>query len=74
MIAVGIVSIVWSALYVSSAVQGQRAPRTFAERVSYDQAKERIHRSFPVGVSLGLGGLFLAMTGATLRRGPGAAR
>jgi hypothetical protein len=68
LIALGLVGIAWGALYIADAADGERAPTTFAQRVSYNQAKERIHRSFAGGFTRGLTGLLLCIVGSRLRR------
>ena len=65
--ALGVLLIVASALILASAAQDHRRRTEFSERVGYDEAKGHVHRVFPLVLSLGLGGLFVAWTGARMR-------
>lgn len=65
--ALGVLLIVASALILASASQDHRRRTEFSERVGYDEAKGHVHRVFPLVLSLGLGGLFVAWTGARMR-------
>jgi hypothetical protein len=68
LIALGLAGIAWGALDLADAAQGGRTRRTFAERVSYDQAKVRIHESLPGAFARGLTGFLLCVAGSWLRR------
>jgi len=68
LIVLGLLVIVGAVLWVLEAANGPgMGPRTFAERRSYDQVKVEIHRTFPFGLVIGLGGLGLALLGGRLR-------
>jgi hypothetical protein len=45
-------------------------PKTFAERRSYDQVKEAMHRVYPIGFVIGLAGLGISLVGGRLARDP----
>lgn len=69
LLVLGLVVIVVAVLWVLEVANGPgTGPKTFAERRSYDQVKEALHESFPLGFAVGIGGLGLAMLGARLRR------
>jgi hypothetical protein len=67
LLAAGLLVIVAAVLWVLEAANGPgAAPRTFAERRSYDQVKVEVHRTFPFALLVGLAGLGLAMFGNRL--------
>lgn len=69
LIGVGIAIIVVGVLYVLEAANGPGAgPQTFAERRSYNQTKEAVHGSLPIGLLIAGAGLALAMVGGRMRR------
>ena len=70
--ALGLIVILASVLWVSSAGYGTRPRRQFSERRSYDTVKRDVHAVFPYAFPLGLAGLGLMIAGASLRRRFGA--
>jgi len=75
LIAIGLATIIAAVLWVLEDANGPgTGPKSFAERRSYDQVKESVHRTFPPAFAIGLAGLGLAVAGARLRRGGEAAR
>ncbi len=69
LIGIGILTIVVAVIYVLEVANGPgTGPKTFAQRRSYDQVKEAVHGSFPLGFAIGVGGLGLAMLGSRLAR------
>ncbi len=72
MIALGLLVILVAVITVLEFANGPgTGPKTFAERRSYDQVKESVHRTFPLAFLVGVGGLGLAMLGARVLHGPG---
>jgi len=68
LMALGLLLIAGSALWVARAAEGPDGPaRTFSERRSYNQVKESLHEVFPRAAGLGLAGLALTLLGARLR-------
>lgn len=75
LIVVGLATILGAVVWVLEDANGPgTGPKSFAERRSYDQVKESVHRTFPLAFAVGLAGLGLTMAGARLRRGGPAAR
>ena len=65
LVVIGLAVIVVSVITVLEVANGPgTGPKSFAERRSYDQVKEAVHRVFPLAFVAGLGGLGLAMLGA----------
>jgi hypothetical protein len=65
LVVLGLVVIFTSVITVLEVANGPgTGPKTFAERRSYDQVKESVHRVFPLAFVAGLGGLGLALLGA----------
>jgi len=67
LVVLGLVAILTGVFHVLNAV-GAAEDRRFENRRSYNQVKEAVHGSFPLGLAIGLGGLGLAMLGARVRR------
>ena len=64
----GFALILSGVFYLLAASNGPgRAPRTFAERRSYNLVKVDLHRAMPVGFSLGFGGLLVVIAGKRWR-------
>jgi ABC-type Fe3+ transport system permease subunit len=69
LVVLGLLTIVTSVIVVLEIANGPgTGPKAFAERRGYDQVKTDVHRSFPLALVAGLGGLALAMAGARLAR------
>lgn len=69
LVVLGLVTIVGAVLAVLEIANGPgTGPKTFAQRRGYDQVKADVHRSFPLALVVGLGGLGLSMAGARLAR------
>ena len=69
LVVLGLLTILGAVLWVLEDANGPGAgPTTFAQRRSYDQVKESVHRTFPLAFAIGLGGLGLTMLGARLAR------
>jgi hypothetical protein len=66
--AVGLIVIVSSVLWVSSAGYGVRARHDFAERRSYNMVKRDVHEVLPRAIVQGLAGLGVVLLGARMRR------
>ena len=73
LIVLGLLTIVGAVLAVCQSAEDYSFHTTFAQRRSYDQVKEAVHRTFPIAFPIGLAGLGLAMLGSRLarRRGDG---
>ena len=71
LIVLGLLTIVGAVLWVLEEANGPGLgpPGTFAERRSYNQTKEAVHESFPLGFAVGIAGLGLAMAGSRIRSG-----
>ena len=70
LIGFGIAVILAAVIYVLEVANGPgRGPRTFAERRGYDQVKESVHESFPLGFAIAMAGLGIALLGGRIRRG-----
>ena len=71
LIVLGLLTIVGAVLWVLEEANGPGLgpPGTFAERRSYNQTKEAVHQSFPLGFAVGIAGLGLAMAGSRIRSG-----
>ena len=64
LMAVGGVAILFGVFYVLEAGNGPgTGPKTFAQRRSYNQVKEAVHESFPLGMSVALLGLGAVVLG-----------
>ena len=64
LVVLGLLVIVVSVITVLEVANGPgTGPKTFAERRSYDQVKEAVHRVFPLAFLVGLGGLGIALLG-----------
>ena len=69
LVVLGLLVIVVSVITVLEVANGPgTGPKTFAERRSYDQVKEAVHRVFPIAFAVGLGGLGIALLGSRVLR------
>ena len=67
-VVIGLVTIVGAVLWILEVANGPgTGPKRFAERRSYNQVKEALHESFPLGFAVGVAGLGLAMLGGRMR-------
>ena len=70
LIGLGLATIVGAVIWVLEVANGPgTGPKSFAERRSYYQVKVAVHQSFPLGFTVGIAGLGLAMLGARMRAG-----
>ena len=66
-IALGILVILGSVIWVLEVANGPgTGPKTFAQRRSYNQVKESLHESFPLGFGVAMVGLALVFVGRRL--------
>jgi hypothetical protein len=64
LLATGLLVILIAVLYVLEVANGPGSgPKRFEDRRSYDQVKVAVHSSFPLGFSVAMGGLALAIAG-----------
>ena len=66
LVALGLLVILVTVIWVLEVANGPGQPRTFAERRSYNQTKVAIHEVFPQAMAIALAGLGLAWTGTRL--------
>ena len=67
LIVLGLLGIVTGVVYVLEAANGPgTGPKTFAQRRSYNQVKEAVHATFPLGLVGALAGLGMVMVGKRL--------
>ena len=69
LVVLGLLVIVGAVITVLEVANGPgTGPKTFAQRRSYDQVKEAVHRVFPVAFAVGVGGLGIALLGGRVLR------
>ena len=69
LVVLGLLVIVGTVITVLEVANGPgTGPKTFAQRRSYDQVKEAVHRVFPVAFAVGVGGLGIALLGGRVLR------
>ncbi len=66
LIGLGILVVLGGAEYVLWSVDG-RMRSDFADRPTYDETKQKLHESFPIGFAIALVGLGIAGVGARVR-------
>lgn len=66
LVALGLLVIFVTVIWVLEVANGPGQPRTFAERRSYNQTKVAIHGVFPQAMAIALGGLGIAYVGSRL--------